>query len=97
MISQLSIFDPPAQRHSPTSIAAAESMRESSSTLRERVYRCILTCGPITDDGICAALAMAGNTERPRRIELQRAGRIVAEGTKPTASGRQAVAWVVAR
>lgn len=90
-------LEAPAQRHSPTSIAAAEQIGPSLNTLRERVYRCILSCGPITDDGIQAALAMSGNTERPRRRELQQAGRIIPNGTKPCASGRQAVAWVVAR
>lgn len=91
------LWGAPAQRHSPTSIAAAESIAPSTATLAERVYRCILSCGPITDDGIQAALAMSGNTERPRRRELEAAGRIIPDGTKPTASGRQAVAWVVAR
>jgi len=93
-----SLFDqPPAQRHSPTSIAAAASIKPDVVTLRERVYRYILTNGPVTDEEIAIALGMPGNTERPRRIELMHAGRIVQSGTKPTASGRQAAAWVVAR
>lgn len=94
MISYPSLFDPPFQAHSPTSRAAAASIEPDTVTLRERVYRCILACGPITDEGISDALAMPGNTQRPRRIELVKAGRIVARGTLRTQSGRQAVAWV---
>jgi len=94
----LSLFDqPPFQAHSPTSRAAAEQIKPDATTLRERVYRCILTAGPITDDAICATLGMPGNTERPRRVELMNAGRIVQSGTRATASGRQAAAWVVPR
>ena len=87
----------PYQAHSQTSVAAAESIKPDASTLRERVYRCILTCGPITDEGIQAALAMDGNTERPRRVELERLRRICQQGTKKTSKGREAAAWVVAR
>lgn len=90
-------LEAPAQRHSPTSVKAAEQIGPSLNTLRERVYRCILSCGPITDEGISAATGMPGNTERPRRIELLKAGRICQQGTKQTASGRSAAAWIVAR
>ena len=86
---------PPAQAHSPTSRAAAEAIKETASTLRERVYRCILTSGPITDRSIQEALGMAGDTERPRRRELQKAGRIV-HGGKVVEHGREAETWVVA-
>jgi hypothetical protein len=96
MIEQLDLLAP-YQAHSPTSVKAAEQIGPSLNTLRERVYRCILSRGPITDEGISAATGLAANTARPRRIELSKAGRIIPAGTLPTASGRSAVAWVVAR
>lgn len=88
---------PPAQRHSPTSVAAAEAIAPDQNTVRERVYRCILTDGPITDEGIANKLSMNPSTARPRRVELVDAGRVVAAGKSHTASGRSAVAWKVAR
>jgi hypothetical protein len=88
---------PPFQTHSATSVAAGEAIKPDAMTLRERVYRCILTNGPITDEAIAELTEMNPSTARPRRIELQRAGRIRADGTRMTKSARQATAWVVAR
>jgi len=51
--------------------------------------------GGATDDEIQTALDMEGNTERPRRIELARAGCIEHRDTitRRTRSGRPAVVW----
>lgn len=88
---------PPAQMHSPTSRAAAEAIAPDASTLRERVFRCILTNGPVTDQEIQDLCKMDPSTERPRRVELVNAGRIYAAGKKRTRSGRSAFAWKVSR
>ena len=89
---------PPAQRHSETSRAAAASLTPAKLTGdRLRIYR-YLRSRPdgATDEEIAAALAMNANTERPRRIELQKIGMIRLSGTRATASGRKANVWRVA-
>jgi hypothetical protein len=88
---------PPAQRHSDTSRAAAESIAVVAGTLRHQVLAFIAEClDGATDELIQKGLGMAPNTERPRRIELLHAGLIWDRGTRhPTDSGRRAVAWTV--
>lgn len=89
---------PPAQRHSETSRAAAASLTPAKLTGdRLRIYR-YLRSRPdgATDEEIAAALAMNANTERPRRIELQKIGMIRLSGTRATVSGRKANVWRVA-
>jgi hypothetical protein len=88
----------PFQIHSPTSIDAAKSMKANAANLREKVFAAISN-SPVgmTDEEACAATGISGNTLRPRRVELQRAGRIVSAGTRPTSSGRKAVVWTVKR
>ena len=92
-----SLFDqPPAQRHSLTSVAAAESIEASVSAPRERVRRAIETYGPVTDEHIAVVTGLSPNTARPRRVELVAAGIVMAHhATQTTASGRQATAWVL--
>jgi hypothetical protein len=86
---------PPAQRHSKTSRAAAASLTPAKLTGdRLRIYRYLRTRPDgATDEEIAAALAMGENTERPRRVELQRAGMIRLVGTRATTSGRKANVW----
>lgn len=87
--------DPPAQRHSVTSIAAAQSIRKSIGPLHQRILDHLKTC-PLgaTDEEMMDALDMGGNTERPRRRELELMGRITDSGkTRLTRSGREAVIW----
>lgn len=85
-----------------TSAAAATCIAPDAATLREQVYSAILRVGPggITDDELQHELDLTGNTERPRRWELWKAGRIRpaldptgAVVKRTTASGRRAVAW----
>lgn len=76
-----------------TSRDAATNL-ENASTLRARVLAHIEASGGATDEEIQVALGMDGNTERPRRRELEQQSRIVPQGTRQTASGRQAVVWV---
>lgn len=90
------LFSPPYVRHSATSQAAAEFMAEDAPTLRKRVFECIAAAGYVgrTDEEIQDALSMSGSTSRPRRRELQIAGKVVDSGlTRATRSGRQATIW----
>src|SRR5262245_13499138 len=88
-------FDPPAQRHSATSLQAAALIADRTATLRAKVFE-FLRQRPAgaTDEEIQRALEMNPSTERPRRIELVQAGLVQDSGqTRPTLSGRQAVVW----
>lgn len=88
---------PPAQRHSPTSIEAAHSVKPSTGALRGKVLDAIREHGPLTDEQISRITGIAPNTARPRRVELMDAGMIVAVGKTKTRSGRFAVAWGIPR
>ena len=74
---------------------AEVAIQPSVATMREQVYDCI-KANPqgITDERIAELTKLGPNTARPRRLELERAGRIVASGTSKTRSGRKAVTWV---
>lgn len=80
----------PYARGHPTSQGAALGDR---SKMRAKVYEVIKHFGPVTDGEIANQLKVDSNSTRPRRLELQRAGMIVAAGRKPTRSGRSATAW----
>lgn len=87
----------PAQRHSPTSVAAAERAEPAAATQRRAVLDFLRGRGAegATDEEIQVALGMVGNTQRPRRGELQKAGLIRDSGTtRPTRSGCKAVVWI---
>lgn len=95
-LEQLTFDDPPAQRHSATSRAAAEAIKEHAPSIRQRVYDLIAYAGPISDQQIAVTLGLAENTVRPRRVELVAEGLVQAHyETVLTASKRQATAWVV--
>lgn len=85
----------PSTQH--TRAAAELAIQPSAANLREKVLECIkLHPHGITDEKIAELLKMNPSTERPRRLELEKAGRIVAVGTAKTRSGRKAVTWVAA-
>ena len=88
------LFDPipPYQAHSVTSIEAARSVVGRTSGPREAIYG-LLRRFPLTDEQITAQLGLNPSTERPRRIELAKAGRIKPVGEALTVSGRKAVVW----
>ena len=96
-MNQLALFDAPAQRHSPTSVAAAASIQAQLPRLRRVVLDYIAAQGEAgaSDNEIIEGTGLSGSTVRPRRIELTRMGLIVEAGTRLTASGRQAVCWKV--
>lgn len=88
---------PPAARHRPTSVAAATAIEPAVGDLEKRVLRAIVAAGSngMTDEELQTALKMGGNTERPRRRNLERSGLVRDSGQRrETTSGRRAVVWV---
>jgi len=80
-----------------TSAQAAGAIEKDSTRLRRLVMGHIMACGEAgaTDEEIQMALALSGNTERPRRWELEKLEQIRDSGKRrKTASGRNAVVWV---
>lgn len=89
----------PAVRGSVTSAQAADSLGPATlNAMQRRVYEFLRTCGAFgaTDEEMQLALGMNPSTQRPRRIELVRRGLVVEDGTRRTASGRNASVWRVA-
>jgi len=87
----------PYQSHSETSRSAAVRAKSAATTDRARVLAYIRDRGQhgATDLEIQATLRMNGDTERPRRVELENAGLVRDTGRRrETASGRLATVWV---
>lgn len=85
---------PPAQRHSPTSVAAAERIEPNAGTLRASVLAYLKHAGAATDEEMQYNMGLNPSTQRPRRVELVRAGLVYDSGrTRLTRSGRSAVVW----
>lgn len=91
--AQATQFSAPFQSHSPTSKEAAEEIGPQRNKLQQAVLEYIRTSGGCTDEQGAASLRMNPSTYRPRRIELEGMGLIVAGGVGKTASGRRAVIW----
>ena len=88
--------DLPFVRHSLTSELAAVQAEPASHTQRRRVLDLLRRCVGLTDEQIQKALDMNPSTQRPRRIELVKAGFVVDSGlTARTVSGRLATIWRV--
>lgn len=81
-----------------TSQAAAEANAPNAANQRERVLNAIITAGGagLTDDEIQTKLEMPGNTQRPRRKELEQAARIEPAGTRLNTRGNRCRVWVAA-
>lgn len=94
----MDLFDPPYQKHSETSRAAAEAIKPGLNALQQKVLN-IIRLEPswgATDEEIQMMANMNPSTQRPRRIELMNKGLIRDSGkTRATKSGRRAVVWVV--
>ncbi len=89
--------EPPAQRHSDTSVAAADAIAGHAETLRARVHRFLVERGTegATDEEMQTLIPMPASTQRPRRCELVEAGLATDSGARrKTASGRDAVVWL---
>lgn len=86
--------DLPFVSGSSTSEKAAESMGASAPTDRARVLELLRNHIGLTDEMMQEKLGMNPSTQRPRRIELVKAGLVVDSGFKnPTRSGRDATVW----
>ena len=87
-------YEPPHVRHSSTSKAAAKDIKPSAATLRSKLWSWLMAHGPATDEEMQLGLPMGQNTQRPRRVELVRMGKVIATGNKSkTKSGKQAIVW----
>ena len=89
----------PYVRHSATSKAAAAGVEPTAGTKRAKVLEYIRSCSAqgATDEEMQLCIPLGPNTQRPRRVELLRAGLIVDSGlTRKTVGGLDAVVWVSA-
>ena len=88
--------EPPSQRHSDTSQAAATAIKAKVGPLQRRVLDYLLAHpAGATDEQLMDALHLDGNTLRPRRRELQLMGSLQDSTHRDTTrSGRAAVMWV---
>ena len=92
----------PFAKGSETSADAADSMEKPSLRLRSKVRLYLYSCGETgaTDEQIQLALKMAPNTQRPRRLELEKMGtirKLYIDGKhvkRTTKSGRKAGVYV---
>ncbi len=91
----MDLFDPPTQRHSATSLAAAKSIKPQLSRLHKLVLDALTKSRfGETDESLMQLTGLPANTLRPRRRELELQGKIKDSGeTRATASGRQATVW----
>jgi len=81
--------------HGPTSHAAAAAVLGRTGSARRRVLGLIAMQDGLTDEEISERLRMPPNTERPRRVELVRAGFIEDSGFyRYTSTFHKAVLWV---
>ncbi len=93
------LHPPPFAAGSPTSIAAAAAIESRAETLRVKLLLALREAGEcgLTDQEMQRALNMDPSTQRPRRGELVKDGKVIDSGLRRrTASGRQAVVWRVA-
>jgi site-specific DNA-methyltransferase (adenine-specific) len=79
---------------SDTSKAAAKKVNKAAAQ-RERVFEVIKYAQHgLTDEEIQTVTGYAANSQRPRRVELVEAGRVLDSGIRrKTRSGRKAVVW----
>lgn len=85
---------PPSAKGSGTSLAAAESMKETASTLRSKVLEAIRKSEGLTTDEVEILLGLNHQTASPRMWELHKRGLIGDSGNRrKTRSGRMAVVY----
>ena len=92
----VTVYSPPAQRHSVTSKQAAESLEpQRLNDLQRQVMAFLRKRGDLgaTDEEMQLGIPMAPSTQRPRRVELARRGLLVEAGVRKTTSGRNACVW----
>ncbi len=93
---QLALFEPhtiTGEDHPQTSHWAAERAHLRSGTGRRRVLAA-LVARDLTDEELQMVLAMSANTQRPRRVELCRAGYVEAtENRRRSYAGCWSIVW----
>jgi hypothetical protein len=92
----VTIYSPPAQRHSVTSKQAADSLEpQRLNDLQRQVMAFLRQRGDLgaTDEEMQLGIPMAPSTQRPRRVELVGRGMVVEAGVRKTTSGRNACVW----
>jgi hypothetical protein len=67
--------------------------KPTAAQQREKVYRFIAENWPCSIEAIEIGTGLEGNSVRPRRWELEKAGRIVQHGSTYTRKGRPAATW----
>lgn len=96
-MTQLRLFGhAPYQRHSKTSVDAANAIGPRLGQLQSEVLNFIRQAGVhgATDEEIQEGLTLNPSTQRPRRIELMYLGLIYNSSiTRRTRSGRNATVW----
>lgn len=95
----LPLWSAPAQQHSETSRRAAERQSPAKADGdRGRIYSLLVEQGPLTDEEIGRRLGIGQNTVRPRRVELVKAGVVVAiDNNGLTAACCRATRWGAAK
>lgn len=94
---QLDLFGMLFQQHSDTSQAAARRAASKAPSDRYRVFE-LLARSPrgLTDEEIQTKLRLNANTERPRRVELERRNLVRDSGRRrKTRSGCLAAVWIL--
>jgi hypothetical protein len=96
--------EPPAQRHSETSVAAATAIKPKIGPLQAKILAFLRSRtgatgqrnSGATDEEMQELIPMGANTQRPRRRELELMGLVVDSGNRRlNASGKLAVVWTV--
>jgi hypothetical protein len=88
--------NPPAQKHSDTSVEAGARIDSQLNRLQRQVLNYLQKQGETgaTDEEMQQGLGMPPNTQRPRRRELQLNEVVHDSGARRlTRSGRRAVVW----
>lgn len=89
--------EPPSQRHSVTSRAAASAIRPRLGRLHSALISYLRERDGATDEEMQADIPMSANTQRPRRRELELWGEIVdSKQVRLTRANRAAVVWKLA-
>lgn len=99
MTAQYDLFggEPPSQRHSETSRAAAAAIKQRIGPLHLKLIKYLRGRDGATDEEMQADIPMPANTQRPRRRELELMGEIIDSGrVRLTHSRRLAVIWKLA-
>ena len=83
----------------PTSRDAAADARAMAGKQRARILAHLFACGErgATAQEIESATGLAGNTVRPRLVELRESACATTSGTRKTTSGRAAQVWHAVR